>query len=59
MTELLIFLFSKSKWEILTFARDPPIEALTDKEVLNLLLHYQQHETGFNEVSYTVITLCD
>jgi hypothetical protein len=34
---------------MLTFARDPPIEALTDNEVLRLLTHYQQ-QGGLNEV---------
>lgn len=29
-------------WEILTFARDQPMEQLGDEEVLHLLMHYQQ-----------------
>ncbi|XP_046642045.1 discoidin domain-containing receptor 2-like [Daphnia pulicaria] len=44
-------------WEMLTFARDPPIEALTDNEVLRLLTHYQQ-QGGLNEILLSWPILC-
>lgn len=51
-----VWSFAVILWEILTFAREQPMEQLNDEEVVHLLMHY--HKNNHNEMLLANPILC-